>query len=459
MGVVVVIPALISIWYLVHKSHREAFLYVYVTCLLSLPGWCRWVLPGVPDPTFHEMAIMPIAVAYLVKGRKTWRFSLLDIPVFSLLLVMAYSEYYNAGFKEAQNLMFDAVCASLLPYVLAKGIIQPNGLAVPFVRRFVWSLAIVACVVPYEFRFGLNPYRIVFDRFFPGQGDGWVTTFRYGFVRVAGPYGHAILAGLVFLIGLILQLWLAGIGAWEPRFRNKFLNLKKPLVLTLALLGTLAITFTRGPALGAALAWVVRWVGLNGKPHKRLRILILVAIFIGVPIAIWFLSYISVEPMAKMTETQQTAVYRKELIDKYEQIALQHVYLGWGRNGWPKVPGMPSIDNFYLLLSLMHGLTATALLIITILVLIVRLYRNAMKYAPICPKGHSLSFTLLGIYIGFSFAIATVYLGDNLIPIFFMMCGFAEGYVVGGGDRTLAAGAPAPSEVTSKEFQFQRVIA
>lgn len=458
MGAIVLIPGIVAVWYLIRKSHREAFLYVYMTCLLVLPGWCRWVLPGVPDPTFHEMAILPIAGAYLLNSRKTWRFSLLDIPIFALLAVMGVSEYLNAGYKEAQNLMFDMISAGLLPYVLAKGIIQPNGLTVPFVRRFVWSLAIVSLTGLYELKFAYNPYRLFLDPFFPGQGAGWVTTFRYGLPRVSGPFGHAILAGLVFMIGLLLQLWLKDCHAWEPYFRHAFPNLKKPVMLTAALLGTLAITFTRGPAIGAAIAWIVRWIGHDGQPRRRLKLVLWGVLLIGVPAAVWFLSYVSIAPEAAMTEAQQTAAYRKQLFEKYEQIALQHSALGWGRNGWPKVPGMPSIDNYYLLLALMHGLVATSLLITVILVLIVRLYRNGVRYASICPRGHSLSFTLLGIYTGLGFTIATVYLGDNLVAIFFMLSGFAEGYLLGGGDRSLAKTPPAAA-VPVKEFGFQRVIA
>lgn len=458
MGGIVLIPGFFAVWYLFRKSHREAFLYVYMTSLLALPGWCRWVLPGVPDPTFHEMAILPIAGAYLLNGRKTWKFSVLDIPVFALLLVMGYSEYHNAGYREAQNLTFDMICAGLLPYILAKGIIQPNGLTVQFVRRFVWSLALVSVTVLYEFKFAYNPYRLVLDHFFPGQGAGWVTTFRYGLPRVAGPFGHAILAGLVFMIAVLLQLWLKDCRAWEPYFRHAFLNLKKPLVLTLAVLGTLAITFTRGPQIGAVIAYTVRWIGSDGQPRKRAKVVLLSTILIGVPVAIWFLSYISIAPAAAMTESQQTAAYRKQLFEKYEQIAVQHSALGWGRNGWPKVPGMPSIDNYYLLLSLMHGLGATSLLIVIIVALIVRLYRNGVQYAPICPRGQSLSFTLMGIYSGLAFTIATVYLGDNLIPIFFMLTGFAEGYLLDGGDRTLSKDPPTDAAVSSRELGFQRVI-
>ena len=63
--------------------------------------------------------------------------------------------------------------------------------------------------------------------------------------------------------------------------------------------------------------------------------------------------------------------------------------------------------------------------------------RNGFANAPLKPLGSSLSFTLAGIMIGLAFTYFTVYLGESAFPILFLTLGFAEGYLVAGGDRTL----------------------
>lgn len=460
LSVIVMIPVLVAIYFLVTKSHREAFLYVYLPTVLCLPTWSHWMIPGLPDPNFCSATVLPVTAAYLISGRRGWKFSAVDVLVVLFLFTVGYSEYTNAGWSEAQNLLFDMIAMGFLPYVLAKGIVEPNGLRIAFVRSFVWCLAITVCTTLYEFRFGFNLYIRVLGPFFPGQADGWVTTFRYGLARVAGPFAHAILAGVVLMFAVRFQLWLHAMGAWEPRLKRFHIGpFSKSILLNLTMLGGLGITLVRGPQLGAVLGGILGLVGQGKNPRLRAKLLILGVVVIGVPLAIQAWQYASVGRDNAVDSNQETAAYRKELIDKYVDIAMQHAPLGWGRSGWPKIPGMPSIDNYYLLLALMHGVYATLLLVTIIVVMMVRLYRNGMRYAPMKPAGSSLSFCLLGCYLGFMFSIATVYMGENVIPVFFLVTGFADGFLGGGGDAQLLKRTGTTVAEVALRPRFARVVA
>jgi hypothetical protein len=452
MSSLALLPGLLAVVWIARRSPRQAYLDIYLFALFLLPGWCRFIAPGTPDPTFQEAAILPIAASAALPLLRRWKASLIDLLVFAFAAQVGYSEYVNAGYKEAQNLLFDMIAAGVLPYLLARGFTVSAADRVRFVKRVVVYLAILTVFFTFEFRFGLNPFRLVFDRFFPGQGDGWVTTFRYGLARTAGPFGHAILAGVVFLIGLHLQRWLENSGHWERRFANVHLpGLTKARSLTIVLFLGIAMTMVRGPQIGAVLAAAVCAIGSGPNPRKRARWVLLAILIVGIPAAIAGYQYASVGRAAAADASQESAAYRKELMDKYVDIAKEHSLLGWGRNGWPKVPGMPSIDNYYLLLSLMHGVTATALLALLIVTLITRLLRNGMRTGQLQPAGSSLSFRLAGIYAGLAFAILTVYLGDSVIPIFFTLTGFTESYLQSGGDRTLLSPAP-PAPAAARRF-------
>src|SRR5262249_53569724 len=135
-------------------------------------------------------------------------------------------------------------------------------------------------------------------------------------------------------------------------------------------------------------------------------------IVIGTPTAIAFWSYVSVGRAEAKSESQETAAYRKELIDKYTDIALEHASFGWGLNDWPRVPGMPSIDNHFLLLALRHGLIALGFFIVLILSQCVRLGR----FCASTPRGEpasALAFTLLGAIMSIAFSAMTVFLGEQ----------------------------------------------
>ncbi|HEY3839618.1 MAG TPA: O-antigen ligase family protein [Bryobacteraceae bacterium] len=459
MSFIVIFASVVSFIWMARKSYREAFVDVYVAVLLTLPGWCRWPIAGLPDPTFAEAALLPVAAVFVFRGFKGYRFSFMDILVAALLTVIGTSEYQNAGFNDAQNLIFDMLASGLLPYLLAKSIIFPSGLQDRFLRNFINSLSLVIITCLWEARMGVNLYSKFFVPLFNGQGEGWVITFRYGLARVAGPFGHAILAGLVFMFGFRLQTWLAATTKWDRRVLGKELQAgtKAKLLTWWTLLG-LALTWVRGPQIGTFIAWVFSLMGRGAQPRKRARIMFATILLVGIPIVIQAYNYAAVGRAAAKSDSQETAAYRKELIDKYIDIAVQHVWLGWGRNGWPKVPGMPSIDNYYLLLLLMHGLPAVILLALILIVTSVRLYRNGMKFAPVSPPGASLSFNLFGLFVGFAFSIFTVFMGDSIIPLFFMMVGFSEGFLQAGGDALMTQARTVIQAAKEPQLAFRRVV-
>lgn len=437
------------------KSPQQAFLNVYIPVLLCLPDYYRWIVPGIPKLSFSHAAILPITLAFLCKDALKWRFSLNDLLVFGFAFSIGYSEYVNAGYKDAQNLMFEMICLVLLPYLLTKGLVEPKGLRVEFGKRLAMCLFAISVISVYEFKFASTPWRMILDRFFPGQGDGWVTTFRWGFARIAGPYGHAILAGTILIAGFRIQRWLEWSGHWEPRFRGLPASWPKARVITLGLVAGILMTMVRGPWIGGMLAAGVTMIGRSTKRWLAISMVAAVLVVGGIPVGIVFYRYAAVGRANAKTVAQESAAYRKELIDKYVSVALQRSALGWGRNTWPKVDGMPSVDNYYLLLPIMHGVPALFCLLGIIFVTPMRLFVFEMKESPPQPRGSSLGFTLIAIYIAIGWTIATVYLGAQLMPLLFIITGWAEGYLLS-GRRSLAT---APVRAYAPPFRFQRTVA
>jgi hypothetical protein len=437
------------------KSPQQALLNVYIPVLLCLPDYYRWIVPGIPKPSFSHAAILPIALAFVLKGGLKWRVSLGDFLVLGFAFFVGYSEYSNNGYKEAQNLMFEMVCLVVLPYALTKGLVEPNGLRVAFGKKLVFCLFVVSIISVYEFKFASTPWRMLLDRFFPGQGDGWVTTFRWGFARVAGPYGHAILAGTILIVGYRIQRWLEWSGQWEPHFQKISLPWPKARVITLGLAAGILMTMVRGPWIGGVLAAGITMIGRAKNRWFAIAVVGGVLVVVGIPVGTVFYRYAAVGRANAKTVAQESAAYRKELIDKYVGVALQRSALGWGRNTWPKVDGMPSIDNYYLLLAIMHGVPAMACLLGIILITPLRLFLFEMKVSPPQPRGSSLGFTLMAIYIAIGWTIATVYLGAQLMPLLFVITGWAEGYLLSGRISL----ATAPARVFAPPFRFQRTVA
>jgi hypothetical protein len=443
---------LIPLAYAFRHSPGWLFLCIYLPALLLIPDAFRTVTAGIPKVNINQAVIMTILPFVLIRYGRNWRFSVTDALVFALMALMSVSEFQAAGYKEAQNLTFAMLSSALAPYLVARLVIPAEDLDVATARRFVILLFAVAIISLFEFKFGWNPFLVLIGKLFPGQGTGWVTTFRHGFARIAGPYAHAILAGIMMAVAYRLQRWLQWGGHWETHFaRLPNLPWKKASVITFALFMGALMTIARGPWLGG-IAGAIPLLIARSKNRRRMMMITGVLLLVVVPVAYFgFMSYLDVKPGMAITSSQESAMYRKVLIEKYVVIALDHAALGWGRNTWPKVPGMASIDNYFLLLALMHGVIASAILIMLFLWQGARLAALGMRE----PAGtNSLALTHLGILIAIFMSIVTVYLGEQAIPVFFIILGWSEAVV----NRGVRTAHPADSPVAQTPTHAFRVM-
>ncbi len=435
-------------------SPGKAMVWLYVPILLVVPDTFHAVTPGLPDPSTNVAVMIPIFLVTLARYARFWKPSVADMLVIIIAGVMTCSEYIASGYSEAQNLLSGTLFQIVAPYLVARLAIEREALHVELAKRIVIIVFGIALIGLFEFKFGWNPFLTLPERIFSGQGLGWVTTFRYGFARVAGPYAHCILAGMMMIMAYRLNRWLEWGGHWEKNFQSlPWLPLSKGRIITLGLLIGSVTTFARGPWLGGLVGAL--FVNAGRHPKRRLAFVAVLAciVLVAIPGYFGFQAYLDVTPGAEMTLSQETAMYRKVLFEKYYAIALDHAWLGWGRNTWPKIPGMASIDNYYLLLSLMHGVLATALLLALMAWMSLRLYLKGMSEPP---EACSLAFTFLGILIAFFISLVTVYLGENVVPAFFLMLGWAEAYIRGKGNAGIAGKVAEPQATPAS--RYRRVI-
>ena len=458
LAYIILIPGALALWVGLRRSPQAAFLLVYLPTLFLLPEYYRLDLPGIPSPTFSQAAAIGTAGAFFWKRAPGYRFSPSDALVVAFVLSASLSELFAGGYKDGQNLAWNLLTWALLPYLFAKSMVEPLGLGIRFAKTIVVLLAAVAVISVYEFRFGSTPWRMILDNFFPWGGRGWVTTFRWGFARTAGPYGHAILAGILMVVAFRLQRWLEWSQAWAPKPRlAPWLPISQARLITLILVAGVIMTMVRGPWIGAVLAALVVLIGRSS--HRGLAIAGMLAggLLIGIPGGLWFYDYVSVGRAGALTVAQESAAYRWELLAEYGAIAGERLWFGWGLTAWPKVPGMASIDNYYLLLLLMHGMLGLGFFLAIIFSLLFRLLRRGLNEPLANPAGSSLAFTLASVYVVFVISVATVYLGLQAVPLLFLITGWAEGYL-----RSSPGSALSPEQAAGRvhaHHGFRRVLA
>lgn len=476
MELVVLLPALACVVVLAMGSTRSALINVYLPTVLLLPQSFELRFEHMPPVTFADAAILPLGVAILFTQMRHWRFDWMDL----LVVLFAVSEAVSEGMSTAlangtwmriftspaetldlngNNGLFQMVAGItmiILPYMVGKLLIERgtyNGepVRVAFIRRMVTLLAIVAAISVFDFLTGKSTWQTVFKHFFPGQAWwAWPTQVRWGFGRIIGPFAHAILAGMVFLMGLVYCTWLRMFQPqWGARRIFKEMRLTVRGAVMWAIVGGLLMTQSRGPWLGVMLALLFVFLMRKFSVVKATAaFIVLVAVFFSVGYY-YGNKYTSVDQSQAKTQEQQTAIYRRDLIRNFTPTVMERKAFGWGITTYPTINGQKSIDNQYLMLAVTQGFVGLGLFVAIMLGWGIRLLWLAAR--PMLPEDQGLVFAHLAVLIGLMTAVATVYLGEQTQLLFFLIVGWVHGM----NPVRVAASAKA---ATAPRFEFRRVL-
>lgn len=455
------LPGIWAYYVAQNQSITKAFIWVYIPVLLLIPDYYRAITPGLPDPTFNQTASVALFAAFLMQGAPGYRFSYTDLVVGFYAFAVSYSEFLASGYSDAQNLMFYELTSVLFPYIFAKSLVEPFGLRYDFAKSIVLCLSVVFMFNIFENKFGYNLWKAYLGKyFFPGQGEGWITTFRFGLARAAGPYGHCLVDGIIMAVGYRLQRWLQWSDAWPHKIKQlAWVPWFTPAQLfTLMILGGVLSTLGKGQWLAGIIAAGIVIIGRSKKRATAMAAVLSVMVFVGIPLLTVFLNYASVGRKNAVDENQETAAYRYELVTEYMDVANEKLWWGWGLMKWPEVPGFDSIDNHFLLTYLNHGAIAVSLLLGIIFGMMGRLIRHGMSRPMPEPRGSSLAFTLAAIFLMYFIAITTVAMMYQSCTLFFLITGLSDAYLRSStwdGYRDNEK-TKAPSD--TRQFRFRKVL-
>jgi hypothetical protein len=119
---------------------------------------------------------------------------------------------------------------------------------------------------------------------------------------------------------------------------------------------------------------------------------------------------------------------------------------------------MESIDNYYLLISLMHGVPAMLMLVTMLLASTVQCLRRGLAESA-AVRGPGFAFA--GVFMAVFVSLGTVYLGEQVWPTLFFMLGWAQGWLRGPAGTLLPsdpAHAAAATPAVPAPPRFRHVI-
>jgi hypothetical protein len=328
-------------------------------------------------------------------------------------------------------------------------LLEQEGVRERFARRYVYIVAFIAVVSIWEFRMGNDLFTTVAN-FILRENQGWIGQGRNGFIRIAGPFVGAIMAGTMFSIAWLFSMWL---GVLDKSRGNepKYWGLWRSTILSLAIAGGVLMTLSRGPIIGTILGYMVARIG-KAKKMGRAAVITLFLIAIGGTIAyIKIQQYATADYWSAPTVEQQTAIYRRQLLDNYKPIVEKGGLFGYGVVDRPSVDGQYSIDNAYLYFQLTQGSlglwTFVLLGLESLLAVFLAVRRSTQRvdiYFALCVGGGMAGFLL---------SLTSVYLGGPMYPLFFLLAGWSQSL-----RQTQSVGVTLPQPVSTR-FSFRRVIA
>ncbi len=450
---IIFIPAIFATLYMMFlvikgSQHPAAkgFLNFYLPSLLLLPQEFEAPIPLLPDPTFAQATLIPVLIAYFILPNKTVLpatkgLRLLDVTIVGFIATCVITEYISSGLHTVQTkvleediwktVLYRNVFNILIPYYLARKLIYPLNLTAPFFKRIIILTLISLISTAYEWRFVVNIHEEIFKPFFNNVGEiTWIPSYRFGLVRLSGPFLYPILFGTVLGVALILNHWLTKNKLWKGNF--KFIPLppyiKGFLIGSILFIG-LILTFSRGPLYSAILAFFI--IGLGYSRHKFIGILVRVFLFavLGTLLYQWVMYYSEINIDLASASFGRTAAYRAQLIKNYIKYIAERPWIGWGTYSWPEAAGMRSIDNEYLWLVLKHGLIALVFLSLTFAIACLKLLYVGLKIPYAERMDQSLAFTLLSAVFMLAATLATVFMGGQVEPVTFMVIGLSQGFL------------------------------
>jgi len=456
---ILLIPALIAMAMLNSVPPARVATRLYIPCLMFFPVYLTVPLGGFLL-TDVSLVILMLGAIGLLRWYYTLKFGFVDACIVAFALSAFYADAHQREMKIGMYALCENLAKCAFPYLVGRTLIEQTGSRKEFVKSLVLCLAIVGFLSLYEYRMQSNLFQIFVSKI-TGEPSLWGRQTRWGFQRVAGPYGHAIFAGMMFSVGLLLQLWLIGTKSWEGSKALRFFRTsRRAKVVTAAICIGLFTTQSRGPWIGCAFGLIIASIGLAKNRRRAASVAItgLVAALLVTTFAVD--KYTSDQQYtygAGGDQDQQNAAYRRNLIPTYMPLIAQGGIWGWGtpqiqfHGAWGYTTNQLSIDNEYILIAMAQGYLGLVLFVLILAVSMIRLARLCATFRN--RQDIMFAYCMLGTLLSVAFTLTTVSLGEPVLQLAFMFLGWTQSLRPTGNEQESLA------PVATGRFAFKRVFA
>jgi hypothetical protein len=459
MSLLVLMPSLICLFFVVRGRVETAFLSVYLPTLLLFPQAFSIRLPHLPQFSISELAVIPLGFVAVYRLAQKGHPVLMDFLVGSFLIFLTATEVlYEHDTKDGLCIAAISFVSMFMCYAVGRTMIEPD-LRLTTVKRVVLLVLLLGLPGVFEWRMGFNLYAR-FGKIF-GVDMAPNIQIRGGHGRLSAAFTDSEIAGIAIGMTAALNAWLAYL--WRMRSRENlgslFSVLEKYHIAGLLLLVYVFLTQSRGPQLALIVGYLILQIPRFRNAKLATAIVTILILLGGIAAYQIFSRNTDVAAVyGPQDEQQASALYRRRMLELFQPILEQGGWLGWGYKSIPHAQGLgnlgngvQSIDNEFLYVNLAQGRFGYLLLLLiageTVRTLFVRSWHFDAA------EDRAFTFSMLAAMAVLWIALSTVYMGDQLPQMAFLLIGWGQSIVP--GSTGLAA---RPANAASAKFAFRRVI-
>ena len=354
------------------------------------------------------LLIMIVPLLFRLLSGKAGR--ILSVDIFMVIFVgwIVLTILVNNGTSRLP-LAVATVVEVLGGYLVGRTLIRNPADYRTFIKYLIVILLILFPFSVLEFFTNINLIQDLFEKILPTLQKPLSLEWRNGFSRVMSGFEHPILYGLFCAMTV------------APIYYFLKSKLSIAIIFTAFAFGMTYMSLSSAPIIAAGICiLLILWDNITGSKWKLLCwITIVTFIFLSVasnrgPLVI-MIDY--------LTFNAHTAWTRIWTFHYGSIQVLEHPFLGMGIfDDWKRGPGLtPSVDNFWLLIAMRHGLTGLGFLVLALSLGLRSVIRLSELPSPLDSWRTGYVVALVGLY----FSLATVHVWGNTSS--FIMCFVGSG--------------------------------
>lgn len=394
---------------------------VLLLLALVLPPAVALPLGGLHLPAHRLLLIALLPLAFIEMGKRGIRLALPDYCILAFATMQAVSLIIHHGLTDNITLVYRdyvTTTSSLVnggvtfletvsPYLIARAYIRTSEQFIAVCRLLVYIALAVGLFTVIESISGYSVFQTRTNNDFGGM--------RYGYVRAAGPFPHAIVWGL--FAASVFPFALLGATAGK--------NNAGRLVTAMLVLGA-AFTSVSSAALGAIgiqiilILWLVYSAGLKQR---------WLYFALGCVLAYTFVEVMSnrsaVQVFFNYTALNAWTGYYRTLIWEFGwQNFLASPLFGIGFNDWARPSWMSaSVDAFWLVILMRYGIFAAIPLAGAFAIALFRVEKAIPSQKVLSSKSLNIGYWWMASLVSLIVAAFTVHLWGQIFVYFFFLLG------------------------------------